>query len=158
MDPYVKHIREDKIGIIEFGNSKGNSLPRNLLEEINYKLKILNDDSRVKVILLRSKLSKAFCGGASFLEMKLLKSEEEATKFFMGFANVLNAMRRCPQPIIGRMCKTFYLYISQLTTTTNRISKTTVVCCIYSPAITVCLINFCFFVVCRCRVLLHHTA
>ena len=103
MDPYVKHIREDKIGIIEFGNSKGNSLPRNILEEINYKLKILNDDSRVKVILLRSKLSKAFCGGASFLEMKLLKSEEEATKFFMGFANVINTIRILNKFIVVRV-------------------------------------------------------
>ena len=89
MNPYVKHFSENEIGIIEFGNSKGNSLPKNLLEQIDYELKTLNSDSSVKVILLKSELSKAFCGGASFEELKQLKSEKEAIDFFMGFANIL---------------------------------------------------------------------
>ena len=88
MNPYVNHFSENDIGVIEFGNSKGNSLPKNLLEQIDYKLKTLNSDSSVKVILLKSELSKAFCGGASFEELKQLKSEKEAIDFFMGFANI----------------------------------------------------------------------
>ena len=68
MNPYVNHFSENDIGVIEFGNSKGNSLPKNLLEQIDYKLKTLNSDSSVKVILLKSELSKAF------VEVLLLKN------------------------------------------------------------------------------------
>ena len=50
MNPYVNHFSENDIGVIEFGNSKGNSLPKNLLEQIDYKLNLLNADSSVKVI------------------------------------------------------------------------------------------------------------
>ena len=103
MSPYVKHFRENEIGIIEFGNAKGNSLPKNLLEQIDYELKTLNSDSSVKVILLKSELSKAFCGGASFEELKQLKSEKEAIDFFMGFANIINTIRKLDKFIVIRV-------------------------------------------------------
>ena len=38
-----------------------------------------------------------------FDELLAVKTPEEGKAFFMGFANVINAMRRCPQPIIGRI-------------------------------------------------------
>ena len=103
MSPYVKHFIENDIGIIEFGNAKGNSLPKNLLEQIDYELKTLNSDSSVKVILLKSELSKAFCGGASFEELKQLKSEKEAIDFFMGFANIINTIRKLDKFIVIRV-------------------------------------------------------
>ena len=103
MSSYVKHFSEDKIGVIEFGNSKGNSLQKNLLEQLDYKLNLLNADSSVKVILLKSGLSKAFCGGASFEELKKLKSEKEAIDFFMGFANIINTIRKLDKFIVLRV-------------------------------------------------------
>ena len=45
----------------------------------------------------------AFCAGASFDELLAVNTPEEGKVFFMGFANVINAMRRCPQPIIARV-------------------------------------------------------
>ena len=103
MSPYVKQFIENKIGVIEFGNSKGNSLSNNLLEQIDYNLKTLNADSSVKVILLKSGLSKAFCGGASFEELKQLKSEKEAINFFMGFANIINTIRKLDKFVVIRV-------------------------------------------------------
>ena len=103
MNAYVKHFFQNEIGVIEFGNPKGNSLQKNLLEQIDYKLNLLNTDSSVKVILLKSALSQAFCGGASFLEMKQLKSEKEAIDFFMGFANIINTIRKLGKFIVVRI-------------------------------------------------------
>ena len=55
------------------------------------------------MIVLQSDPAKAFCAGASFDELLAVKTPEEGKAFFMGFANVINAMRQCPQPIIGRI-------------------------------------------------------
>ena len=55
------------------------------------------------MIILQSDPSKAFCAGASFDELLAVKTPEEGKNFFMGFANVINAMRGCSQPIIGRI-------------------------------------------------------
>ena len=48
MSSYVKHFSENKIGVIEFGNSKGNSLRKNLLEQIDYKDFLLQQDGLIK--------------------------------------------------------------------------------------------------------------
>jgi penicillin-binding protein 1A len=47
--------------------------------------------------------NRAFCGGASFSEMKGLKTVEEATAFFMGFAKVINQIRNLSKFIIAQV-------------------------------------------------------
>jgi methylglutaconyl-CoA hydratase len=56
-----------------------------------------------KVVILRSGGNGAFCGGASFDELIAVKNEKEGMEFFLGFANVINAMRNCNKFIIGRI-------------------------------------------------------
>ena len=46
---------------------------------------------------------RSFCAGASFDELVAIKNEAEGLKFFSGFANLINAMRKCPKFIIGRI-------------------------------------------------------
>jgi len=103
METYVKHFREGDCGIVEFGNPAGNSLPANLLDQINEKLLALGKDPKVKVILLQSAGARAFCGGASFSEMKSLKSHKEATAFFMGFARIINSIRTLEVFVVARV-------------------------------------------------------
>jgi methylglutaconyl-CoA hydratase len=55
------------------------------------------------VLVLKSSGSGAFCAGASFDELLAISTPKEATKFFSGFANVLNAMRNCSKIIVGRI-------------------------------------------------------
>ena len=93
MEPFVKHHIEDNCGIIEFGNPSGNSLTSNMLNGLCQNLTSLDSKKQVKVILLKSAGLKAFSGGASFTELKTLKSFSEAREFFMGFANLINAIR-----------------------------------------------------------------
>ena len=54
-------------------------------------------------MVLKSAGTGAFCGGASFDELIAVKNEKEGQEFFMGFANVINAMRKCTKLIIGRI-------------------------------------------------------
>ena len=60
-------------------------------------------DDSVSVIILRSGGERTFCAGASFDELININDFETGKKFFSGFANVINACRKCPKLIIGRV-------------------------------------------------------
>lgn len=94
---------ENKIATLEFGHPASNSFPSDLLNRLTNELNILSNNTNVSVIVLKSSGSGAFCAGASFDELLAVSNPEEATKFFSGFANVLNAMRTCSKIIIGRI-------------------------------------------------------
>ncbi len=100
---YVTHKSENGIATIEFFHPSSNSLPSTILELLANTIKEVGSNEHVKVIVLRSGGEKAFCAGASFDELMSINNEEEGKKFFSGFAHVINAMRKCPKLIIGRI-------------------------------------------------------
>ena len=55
------------------------------------------------MIVLRSEGTGAFCAGASFAELSAIADVESGTRFFLGFANLINAMRECPKLILARV-------------------------------------------------------
>ena len=57
----------------------------------------------IKVIILKSAGDRAFCAGASFDELLSIDDIDTGKEFFMGFARVINAARKCPKFIIGRV-------------------------------------------------------
>ncbi len=100
---YVKSEVHQGIDIIEFFHPQSNSLPAILLEELSKAIHRAGHDPSVKVIVLKSGGEKVFCAGASFDELVAIKNAEQGRKFFMGFANVINAMRKCPKFIIAQV-------------------------------------------------------
>ena len=94
---------ENRIATIEFGHPASNSFVSELLERLTKEFHKLSENDGVSVILLKSEGDRAFCAGASFDELVSISNLEEGTQFFSGFANVINAMRTCPKPIIGRV-------------------------------------------------------
>lgn len=101
---YVNHTIDTKgIATIEFGHPMSNSLPGKVLQKLADTITELGNDANVKVIVLTSAGDKAFCAGASFDELISIKDIETGKKFFSGFANVINACRKCPKFIIGRV-------------------------------------------------------
>lgn len=101
---YVKSETHNGITTLEFHHPQSNSLPSKILEELAQEIHSLAyDDDDTRVIVLRSAGDKAFCAGASFEELASIKTKEEGLQFFSGFANVINAMRKCTKPIIGRI-------------------------------------------------------
>lgn len=103
MEPYVKQHIKNGVGYIEFFHPSHNSLPSNLLSQLARTITNAGDDSNVKVIVLKSGGDRTFCAGASFEELVDIDNEETGKKFFSGFASVINAMRKCPKFIIGRI-------------------------------------------------------
>ncbi|MDI1254791.1 MAG: enoyl-CoA hydratase/isomerase family protein [Flavobacterium sp.] len=93
----------NNIATISFGHPASNSFPAALLKRLTAELVILGQSQSITIIVLKSEGNGAFCAGASFDELLAVKSTGEGTEFFSGFANVINAMRKCPKLIIGRI-------------------------------------------------------
>lgn len=91
------------IATVEFGHPAGNSFVSELLDRLAAAFRALSANTMVSVILLKSEGDRTFCAGASLDELRTLHSLKEGTAFFNGFATVINAMRSCGKPIIGRI-------------------------------------------------------
>ncbi|MEM7380815.1 MAG: enoyl-CoA hydratase/isomerase family protein [Bacteroidota bacterium] len=94
---------EDRIATVEFGHPASNSFVGELLDRLANELDKLSDTKEVSLILLKSEGDRAFCAGASFDELISISNLEEGKHFFGGFAKVINAMRQCTKPIVGRI-------------------------------------------------------
>jgi len=94
---------QDGIGTICFFHPAHNSMPGKLLAELAETITKSGQNPDIKVIVLQSEGEKTFCAGASFDELISIKDTETGHRFFMGFANVINACRKCPKIIIGRV-------------------------------------------------------
>lgn len=101
--PYVKQDIENGIATIEFFHPAHNSLPGDILAQLADAITVAGENDNVKVIILKSGGVRTFCAGASFKELMTINDAETGKVFFSGFANVINAMRKCPKFIIGRV-------------------------------------------------------
>ncbi|MFC4690664.1 enoyl-CoA hydratase/isomerase family protein [Dokdonia genika] len=102
-DPHVKEHIENGISTIEFFHPAHNSLPGDILAKLALTIQEAGENDAVKVIVLKSGGDRTFCAGASFKELISINDKETGRVFFSGFANVINAMRKCPKFIIGRV-------------------------------------------------------
>ena len=103
MEAYVKREIHDNIATIEFFHPEQNSLPGNILAKLAQTITEAGNNPDVKVIILKSGGDRTFCAGASFKELININDAATGKVFFSGFANVINAMRKCPKFIIGRI-------------------------------------------------------
>ncbi len=103
----MKHEGEVKVNIdngiayLTFGHPKSNALPSNILAELKNEINELSNNDDARVIVLQSFGDRVFCAGASFDELIAIDNFDQGKEFFMGFARVINAMRKCKKVIIG---------------------------------------------------------
>lgn len=100
---YVKTETHKGITTIEFFHPQGNALPHRILNDLANEIHAAGADADTQVVVLRSGGTGAFCAGASFDELAGIEHAEKGFDFFSGFANVINAARKCPKLIIGRI-------------------------------------------------------
>jgi methylglutaconyl-CoA hydratase len=100
---YVQTEIEEGVGVISFFHPQRNSLPGSMLDALARAVEKAGQDPAILVVLLKSQGDNVFCAGASFDELSSIQVEEQGLDFFMGFANVINAMRTCPKFIIARI-------------------------------------------------------
>lgn len=93
----------DGIGRIVFSHPAHNSLPGKLLGELTQTIQAMGANPEARVVVLQSGGDRTFCAGASFDELSAIQDLKAGRQFFMGFANVINALRKIPQLVIGRV-------------------------------------------------------
>ena len=103
MHPYVSLSTENEIGYIEFFHPDHNAMPAENLLKLEQAIIDAGQNDKIKVMVLKSGGNRTFCAGASFNELIAIEDVESGTRFFSGFAKVINAMRKCPKLIIGRI-------------------------------------------------------
>ncbi|MEO6838127.1 MAG: enoyl-CoA hydratase/isomerase family protein [Ginsengibacter sp.] len=101
-DGYVKSHTDHGITTIEFFHPQSNSMPLKMLDSLAQEIHYAGTHDS-KVVILKSAGNGAFCAGASFDELMAIQNQKEGMEFFSGFANVINAMRKCTKLIIGRI-------------------------------------------------------
>ena len=99
----IETIINGNIATLLFFHPSSNSFPSTLLQQLTDEINALSKNDSVSIIILKSAGTGAFCAGASFDELLSVSNYEEGSRFFSGFANVINAMRKCPKLIIGRI-------------------------------------------------------
>ena len=99
----VKLHVENGIGTIEFYHPASNSLPGKILKKLADTIYQAGENDEILVIVIKSAGDRAFCAGASFDELISIEDATIGKTFFMGFANVINAIRKVPKFVIGRV-------------------------------------------------------
>lgn len=94
---------ENQVATISFFHPAHNSLPGKLLAKLRDAIDDAGQNDEINVIILKSEGDRTFCAGASFDELIAIDNLDIGKTFFMGFANVINACRKCPKLIIGRV-------------------------------------------------------
>ncbi len=100
MEAYVKTTIQNSIAEIEFYSPASNSLNSKQLKKLSKAILTNGEDKEVSIIHLKSAGGKAFCAGASFDELLSIEDIDTGTDFFMGFANVINAIRLCRKLVV----------------------------------------------------------
>lgn len=101
---YVRtDLTTDGVAHILFFHPNHNCLPSRLLAELAAAFSAAGENPAAKMVVLRSVEHNTFCAGASFDELGGIQDFETGRTFFAGFGNVINAMRRCPKIVVGRV-------------------------------------------------------
>lgn len=100
---FVQTSVQSSVATITFSHPASNSFPSSLLQKLVDELNAVDKNNDVNIVILQSEGTGAFCAGASFDELLSIDNMEDGKKFFSGFANVINAMRKCSKIIVGRI-------------------------------------------------------
>jgi methylglutaconyl-CoA hydratase len=97
----IDTVIKEKVATVTFSHPASNSLPSSLLQKLTEEFHALDTNKEVNLIVLKSEGERVFCAGASFDELLEIKTKDTGVAFFMGFANLINAIRISSKVVIG---------------------------------------------------------
>jgi len=100
---HIESSVSNGVGTIEFFHPSHNSLPGKLLRSLEQAIYDMDKNDDALIIVLKAAGDRTFCAGASFAELASIPNETVGKEFFMGFANVINAIRKISKIVIGRV-------------------------------------------------------
>ena len=102
-ESYVTLDVKNAVGTITFYTPNHNALPTEILKKLERTIIEAGSRSDFRVLVIQSGGERTFCAGASFNELIAIENESQGKDFFMGFARVILAMRKCPLLTIVRV-------------------------------------------------------
>ena len=102
-ESYVTLDVKNAVGTITFYTPNHNALPTEILKKLENTIIQAGSRSDLRVLVIQSGGDRTFCAGASFNELIAIENESQGKDFFMGFARVILAMRKCPLLTIVRV-------------------------------------------------------
>ena len=100
---HITTTTENRICTITFFHPMHNSLPGKLLGDFRDAIYEAGASEDNDLIVIQSEGERTYCAGASFHELVAIEDFASGKSFFMGFANVINAIRKCGKIVIGRV-------------------------------------------------------
>ena len=98
----ITYSVENSIATIFFETESHNSLTLENLKTLASHIKKASEDNDVKVVLLKSG-GKTFCAGENLNQLMSIDNIEGGKEFFMGFGNLILAIRNCEKIVVGRI-------------------------------------------------------
>lgn len=98
----IKYTLENNIATLYFETESHNALTLEDLQTMAHHLDEASEDHEVKIVLLKSG-GKTFCAGANFNQLLSIDNTEDGKAFFMGFGNLILAIRNCKKLVVGRI-------------------------------------------------------
>lgn len=98
----IRYTLENNIATLYFETESHNSLTLEDLQTMAHYLDEASEDHEVKIVLLKSG-GKTFCAGANFNQLLSIDNTEDGKAFFMGFGNLILAIRNCKKLVVGRI-------------------------------------------------------
>lgn len=99
----TSHTDPRGLTTITFGHPAHNALPSRLLAQLAGAVTEAGESSDTRLIILQSQGEGTFCAGANFDELLAITDEAMGKEFFSGFADVINAIRKAPRLVLGRV-------------------------------------------------------
>ena len=98
----IRYTLENSIATLYFETESHNALTLEDLQTMAHYLDQASEDHDVKIVLLKSG-GKTFCAGANFNQLLSIENSEDGKAFFMGFGNLILAIRNCKKLVVGRI-------------------------------------------------------
>ncbi len=103
MKGYIDVSVDGNVATVTFSHPSHNSLSSDLLADLAFQISSVASNTHISAIVLQAAGDRTFCAGANFEELSQIRNAEDGKEFFLGFANVINAIRTCGKLVIGRI-------------------------------------------------------
>lgn len=101
--PHVEKNYDNGVAYIQFYHPSHNSLPSELLRKLTEEINKASAKDEIRLIVIKSEGERTYCAGASFTELVSIEDAESGKDFFLGFANVINAIRKSSKLVISSL-------------------------------------------------------
>lgn len=100
MDEYIEFEKKDKLGVIKMNNPPVNSLSIPLMEQLNDRLRQIEGDQEIRVVIITG-VGKFFAAGGDIQELEKVNTSSEGLQLSIRIQSIFNRIEDSSKPIIA---------------------------------------------------------